>query len=607
MRRRSHVARRSPFVLGVVGVAIACIPSGCGAPADRNAPADTIATAYDAGADGFANGGAIGGVGGFGGSATDGGNGPPFLPNASLTASGDPQTCDQATAAHSYIGCDYWPTVVANNVWSIFDFAVVVANAGATAADVAVSGPSGTAVTATVPPGQLAKLFLPWVPALKGADSNNCGEAVPLTSSVLATAAAFHLTSSAPVTVYQFNALEYQGQGGPPGKSWSACPGSTTCENPNVLMPIGCFSFSNDASLLLPSTAMTGSYRVAGHEGIVLSDPASGQVGPIGGYMAITATQDGTTVKVQVSATGEILAGAGVAATSAGGTLGLSLDAGDVAELVAPGGDDLSGSLVQASAPVQVITGHPCIQIPPTEAACDHIEESVFPAETLGKTYVVTRPAGPTGAPVSHQVRIYGNVDGTLLTYDPSPPPGCPTTINAGQVAECGTPACPNPMMSVSATPVFTCGTTSVDFEVTGTQPFAVGTFTIGASAIASSASTAQDGDPAQSFAIAVEQFRSSYVFLAPSDYTFSYVDIVAKPGTAMALDSGRVLASAGTIGFSGYSVYRVALGAGQAGAHTLIASQPVGIQVVGYGAYTSYMYPGGLDLAQIAPPPPLF
>jgi hypothetical protein len=35
-----------------------------------------------------------------------------------------------------------------------------------------------------------------------------------------------------------------------------------------------------------------------------------------------------------------------------------------------------------------------------------------------------------------------------------------------------------------------------------------------------------------------------------------------------------------------------------------LSASQAVGIQVVGYGSYTSYMYPGGLDLLRIAPPP---
>ena len=47
----------------------------------------------------------------------------------------DVNTCAGAAKAKSYIGCDYWPTVVANQVWSIFDFAVVVANAGTTDAD----------------------------------------------------------------------------------------------------------------------------------------------------------------------------------------------------------------------------------------------------------------------------------------------------------------------------------------------------------------------------------------------------------------------------------------------------------------------------------------
>lgn len=589
--------------LGSLAVAGAWIASGCGNTASQNAPADTLAAAYDADVDAFIGaGGAVIGAGASGTGAS--GAEPPLLLDASLTASSSPQTCAEAAATHSYIGCDYWPTVVANNVWSIFDFAVVVANASLTTASVTVVGPSGTDQTVTVASGQLTTIFLPWVPALKGPDANSCGAAAPIVSSVVATAAAFHLTSSVPVTVYQFSALEYQGQGGPSGKNWSSCPGLTTCNDLASPGPIGCFSFSNDASLLLPSTAMTGNYRVVGHEGIVLLDPTTGQTGPIGAYMAITAMQSGTTVRVRVSATGHVTSGAGVAETSAGGTLSLSLGAGDVAELVAPGGADLSGSLVQASAPVQVITGHPCIQIPPTESACDHIEESVFPAETLGKDYVVTRPAGPDGTTVSHQVRIYGNVDGTHLTYDPSTPPGCPTTIDAGQVVECGTPACPDPTTPIDATTMFTCGTTSADFEVKGDQAFAVGTFTLGAFVVDP---LKVEGDPSQSLAIAVEQFRSTYVFLAPSDYTVSYVDIVAKPATAMALDGQRVPASGEAIGSSGYSVYRAKLGAGQAGAHTLSASLPVGIEVLGYGMYTSYMYPGGLDLSQIAPPPPVF
>ena len=44
---------------------------------------------------------------------------------------------------------------------------------------------------------------------------------------------------------------------------------------------------------------------------------------------------------------------------------------------------------------------------------------------------------------------------------------------------------------------------------------------------------------------------------------------------------------------------------AGNGGAHVLECTDPVGIQVMGYGAYTSYMYPGGLNLSLIAPPPP--
>ena len=35
------------------------------------------------------------------------------------------------------------------------------------------------------------------------------------------------------------------------------------------------------------------------------------------------------------------------------------------------------------------------------------------------------------------------------------------------------------------------------------------------------------------------------------------------------------------------------------------IEGLPIGIQVIGYGDYTTYMYPGGLNLGQIAPVPP--
>ena len=139
---------------------------------------------------------------------------------------GDPTTCAGSASLHSYIGCDYWPTVTANNVWPIFDFAVVVANAEATTANITVTGPGNTNQATTVPPNGLAKIYLPWVAPLKGQDTDPCGTVIPMTASVLARASAYHLVSSIPVTVYQFNALEYQGAGGPNGKSWATCPGT---------------------------------------------------------------------------------------------------------------------------------------------------------------------------------------------------------------------------------------------------------------------------------------------------------------------------------------------------------------------------------------------
>jgi hypothetical protein len=520
-----------------------------------------------------------GGRAGAGGGATgsDAGSPPPA----------DPTTCAQAAAGRTYVGCDYWPTVVANNVWSIFDYAVVVANGQTVPANVTVTGPNAVNQSATVAPGSLTKIYLPWVADLKGPDTDTCGSAVPLTASVLSPKGAYHLLSSVPVTVYQFNALEYRGQGGPPGKSWAACPGKQICQSSSTAS--GCYSFSNDASLLLPSTAMTGNYRVTGIHGWTEVDPIGGPVDIMGGYFTITATQDATTVRVKIAAAGQVVAGGGIAATAPNGILTLTLGQGDVAEVTTPVGSryDLSGSLVAADKPVQVLTGIPCINLPQGQASCDHVEESVFPAETLGKHYLVTVPTGPTGVAIGHVVRLYGNVDGTTLTYAPARPAGCPAMLAAGGVAD--------------------CGTVSSDFEVQGDHEFGVGSFMLGASVVDPQLDvTKEKGDPSQSVTASVEQYRTSYVFLAPDDYDISFVDIVGPTGVRVALDGAPVLTAFTPIGATGFGVARVQLGAGQAGAHVMASSAPVGIQVMGYGFATSYQYPGGLNLTLLAPPPPI-
>jgi hypothetical protein len=102
-----------------------------------------------------------------------------------------------------------------------------------------------------------------------------------------------------------------------------------------------------------------------------------------------------------------------------------------------------------------------------------------------------------------------------------------------------------------------------------------------------------------------VAQFRTKYVFLAPTDYDEQLHrrdrpdGRQLEPRRAAGVDGpdGRRHRAATASFVSSWA-------AGNAGAHVLTASDPVGLEVMGYGSYTSYTYPGGLDLKYISPPP---
>jgi hypothetical protein len=100
---------------------------------------------------------------------------------------------------------------------------------------------------------------------------------------------------------------------------------------------------------------------------------------------------------------------------------------------------------------------------------------------------------------------------------------------------------------------------------------------------------------------VPVEQFRSTYLFHAPTNYTTNYVDVVAPMGAVVMLDNAALTLTA--IGATGYGLARVnPLGPGPAGDgnHAINGSLPFGITVYGYGQDTSYWYPGGLNLTDI-------
>ncbi len=518
-----------------------------------------------------------GGDSGSGGSGLGSGGGLNL--DASAGGGGDsntPETCEEAQSQRSYIGCDFWPTVTFNPVYTNFDFAVVVANGSQQTAEVSVTRGGNAVASASVAPGGIESIPLPWVDELKGPmfDEQTTGGRV--SQSVLASAAAYHLSSTAPITAWQFNPLEYE-------KPMASCP-----VTPAYGDGTRCLSVSNDAALLLPTSAMTGSYRLFGRSAI-----NGGETwGSTPGSYAITATQADTQVKVQLSA--GTAAGTGVSAGSSGQTLSFDLQQGDVLQLLGAWGAfwdephaDLSGSVVIANHPVQIIASNALSSVPDETAGyADHLEEVVLPGEVLGDDYLVVPPSAPDGNVVGHLLRLYGNVDGTQLSYPgSSPPSGAPSSINAGEVVELG------PLTEA--------------FRVSGSQPFAVGSFMLGGTIQDPSGNDVETrGDPAFSVLVTPKQFRKQYTFLAPADYLENYADILLEDGTQAILD-GTPVSGAGTpIGSTGWSVIRVRLDGTSGGAHRLESERPLGLQVMGFGHATSYYYPGGLNLELISEPP---
>lgn len=519
----------------------------------------------------------------------------------------NPATCADAAAFGSYVGCDFWPTIVANNVWTEFQPAVVIANASMTDAMVTITGPNGFNQSVNVAAGGLQKVMLSWQMDLKGPlwTANTSGGRQ--TASVRADKGAYHMVSSVPVTAWQFNPLDYAHD----GSAGQPCPSVAT---------MGCRSASVDASLLLPSTAMTKNYRIFGYssknEGMDWGSAPSGA--------AITATADGTMVTVQFGPKCGaeiypttmldycIAAGTGVDAKKAGEIVTYAMNAGDVVELVGQWAKDpqtknadLSGTVINSTQPVQVISYNQIAQLPDYSVAnADHMEETVLPAEVLGNKYVVVPPTTPNGNAVGHVVRIYGNVDGTHLTYTGTKPEGAPDTINAGDVLQI--PPLPTGQPAPDCNTVANHCMTNDTFTVSGDQPFAVTSYMVGGTLqMPGTDAMTSMGDPSATTEVTPAQFRKQYTFLAPADYVKNFADVIVPTGADVTLD-GKAVTTAATAVDGDWGFLRLPLDNSGTGVHTLTTTNEkgLGLQVEGFGYATSYYYPGGMNLIHISPPP---
>ncbi|WP_053231817.1 IgGFc-binding protein [Sandaracinus amylolyticus] len=494
-------------------------------------------------------------------------------PNERCVARQCADLCAEAAARHDYAGCEYVAVPIATpQLRAGFSFAVVIANASDHEANVSIEGGALDAAIARVVPARTTETFvLPWIDELSQIEQREQGG-----RSVIAPRGAYWIRSDVPVLATQWSPLDFRLD-------------NTRCEDGP-----GCFSFTNDASLLLPLHALGARYHVASYAPLAFEQPAiAGEpyaaVVPGRGLFAIAATEPGeTTVTVHASAPldtpegGRLEAGTSRAFTLAQGAVLqlVSSSPRDAAECAPQGRRrqcdapslDPTGTRIESSAPVAVFSGHGCAHVPFDRPACDHLEEQLLPDVALGARYVLgtIRPLHEQPAPSF--ARVLSIADANEVRFDP--PIRAPITLDAGEHVLVEHDA---PLVIDADAPLLVTQLVvgmSFDLEAPGAE-----------------------GDPAMVLAAPIAQWRREYVFLVPGTYTSAYASVVAPAGTTVWLD-GEPLEDT-PMRVSDFELHDIALDRAAA-VHQLEADHPVALTLHGYAPWTSYAHLGGLTVAPL-------
>lgn len=540
--------------------------------------------------------------------------------------------CQLAELTNSYIGCEYWAVELENHLLDdnedtgeplpadrVPPFAVVLANTSNTydaeitvweAADsVAQAVPERTVGTDITLPGlDLVTVYSEVVDGngellyrIEGPIENLVlprgstmtlilpRKEMPFGSSSL-TPNAFRVTSTQPVVGYQFNPL---------------------CCN---------YNFTNDASLLLPKSALTENYM---HLGYAVWAGATGSrlEEPFSGTMTVLATEPDTTVTITLTPSKDTARPyremiypsdtVDIQGPDENGVIRATLQPHDALNIAASGVspvEDLTGSLIQASKPVAVFGGHTCAFVPFSNPACDHLESQLFPLETWGNRFVASplKRRGEEGSRTregTYWKFVAANDDTEIRTGISLEPP------NALPPADEGVTNCRDLALD-PATGVFaldrgqTCEFgTREPFVIEASRPISVGAFLSGQNSVDEDAQFGDHaGDPAFFLVPPEEQYRTDYAFLTPATYFVSYVTAVIRPGFTLELDGETV-----DLEDPGVDIEQTPDGQWsrvhievEPGPHTISSQIPFGIVVYGYDDYVSYAYTGGLDLTKL-------
>lgn len=441
-----------------------------------------------------------------------------------------------------------------------------------------VGEPVYTLLTGPLPPGEVGIVFLAQAETPLDPDATPCP---PSTKPALkidpirhgtARTNAFHLKADAPVAAYAIF---------PYGGASSFYPAAT------LLLPVS----SWDKSYIAVSTGKFGDTQASNLDRRTLQ---------------IVANEDDTEVSMRPVV--DISEGEGVPAGITGEVSTWKLTKGQVLQITQP--RSTTGSPIAATKPVGVFGGSPCSFIPATAPYCDLTQQQIAPFSQWGTEYALV-PFRPRVEAVTGTARetvpwsFVGAVDGTVLTYEPSKPPGAPDSLDAGQAVSFMTDALVTVKSQDKKHP-FHAAVHMTGARFGGGAP---GGGTTG-------------GDPEFVNIAPSDQFLDRYVFFTDYTYPETSLTVVRRKTVSgfrpVELACGGEITGFAPLGSSGEYEYayvrlttgfvpqKLAKGTCGYGRHLAQSEGPFSVTVWGTGKDASYGYVGGVGARPIneAPAP---
>lgn len=316
---------------------------------------------------------------------------------------------------------------------------------------------------------------------------------------------------------------------------------------------------TSGAYLGLPVDSLGQRYRVLAYAGIPGTTPSQ---------FSVVATTDDTDITVTPKNA--------LGARPAGEPYHVTLDAGQVYQ----GGEssesgDVTGTVVESSAPVAVFGGSACSFVPVSQYACDHLVQQLPPTSAWGTDFLSVRFAARN---LGDTYRVLANEDGTEVSVNGTNV----GTLNAGEYWE-------------SILPADASGPGAEGVSIHTSKPTLVAQYGNGSNYDGST------GDPLMMLLPPAGQYLDSYTLAAPNVEGYqSYASLVVPTADvdSVVLDGEPVPAEDfAPIAGSDYSGAQLTI---TSSTHNVHADSPFGIQVYEWGNYDGFGFPGGMAMNKI-------